>query len=95
MKYRSRTDISAQILEILAEATTPNNKSGTTGGGTTKTRIMYGAYLSYAQLKEYLNILTQNGLIEYIAGEHKYRITQKGLKFLKATDQLTRLSGSE
>ena len=41
MKYRSRTDIVSQILEAA-------------NGGATKTKIMYEAYLSYAQPKEYL-----------------------------------------
>jgi predicted transcriptional regulator len=81
MKYRSRTDISAQILEIA-------------NGGTTKTRIMYGAYLSYTQLKEYLAVLLENGLIEHIPTEQKYRTTQKGLQFLRAMDQLTHLTGA-
>jgi predicted transcriptional regulator len=40
MKYRSRTDIVAMILDAA-------------NGGATKTKIMYKAYLSYAQLEEY------------------------------------------
>ncbi|MGA7008346.1 MAG: winged helix-turn-helix domain-containing protein [Nitrososphaeraceae archaeon] len=50
MKYRSRTDITGLILEAA-------------NGGATKTKIMYKAFLSFAQLKEYLAMLTQNGLI--------------------------------
>ena len=75
MKYRSRTDIVSQILEAA-------------NGGTTKTKIMYGAYLSYAQLKEYLSVLVENGLIEYQKTEQKYRTTQKGLQFVKSYDQI-------
>jgi predicted transcriptional regulator len=56
MKYRSRTDITAQILEAA-------------NGGVTKTKIMYKAFLSYAQLKEYLAVLIENGLLEYVEGE--------------------------
>ncbi len=59
MKYRSRTDITAQILEAA-------------NGGVTKTKIMYKAFLSYAQLKEYLTVLIENGLLEYIEGEQIY-----------------------
>lgn len=75
MKYRSRSDIVSQILEAA-------------NGGTTKTKIMYGAYLSYAQLKEYLSVLVENGLIEYQKTEQKYRTTQKGLQFIKSYDQI-------
>jgi predicted transcriptional regulator len=75
MKYRSRTDITAQILEAAH-------------GGVTKTKIMYKAFLSYAQLKEYLTVLIENGLLEYIEGEQIYRTTEKGNRFLKIYNQI-------
>lgn len=50
-------DIRAAILEIAK-------------GGAIKTRMMYGAYLSFPQLKEYLDLLTDGGLLEY-SGEEK------------------------
>ena len=75
MKYRSRTDITAQILEAA-------------NGGVTKTKIMYKAFLSYAQLKEYLTVLMENGLLEYIEGEQIYRTTEKGNRFLKIYNQI-------
>ncbi len=75
MKYRSRTDITAQILEAA-------------NGGVTKTKIMYKAFLSYAQLKEYLAVLIENGLLEYIEGEQIYRTTEKGNRFLKIDNQI-------
>ena len=79
MKYRSRTDIVSQILQIA-------------NGGTTKTRIMYGAYMSYGQLKEYLSTLIENELIDFSATENKYRTTPKGLQFIAAYDKLSDLS---
>ena len=75
MKYRSRTDITAQILEAA-------------NGGVTKTKIMYKAFLSYAQLKEYLTVLIENGLLEYIEGEQIYRTTEKGNRFLKIYNRI-------
>ncbi|MFL6460540.1 MAG: winged helix-turn-helix domain-containing protein, partial [Nitrososphaeraceae archaeon] len=65
MKYRSRTDIVALILEAA-------------NGGVTKTRIMYKAFLSYAQLKEYLTVLLQNDLLEYEEERQNFRTTEKG-----------------
>ena len=53
MKYRSRTEIVAMILEAA-------------NGGATKTKIMYKAFLSYNQLREYLSVLIENNLIEYL-----------------------------
>lgn len=78
MKYRSRTDIVSQILEAA-------------NGGAAKTKIMYSAYLSYAQLKEYLTVLVEGGLIEYVPPEHKYRTTEKGISFLKTYSQIGQL----
>ncbi|MFZ0893479.1 MAG: winged helix-turn-helix domain-containing protein [Candidatus Nitrosopolaris sp.] len=78
MKYRSRTDIAALILEAA-------------NGGAAKTKIMYRAFLSYAQLKEYLAVLLENGLIEYSKGEQTYRITQKGMRFVQLYNQVGEL----
>jgi len=75
MKYRSRTDIVSQMLEAA-------------NGGATKTKIMYSAYLSYAQLKEYLTVLVEGGLMEYQPAEQKYRTTEKGIKFLSTYSQI-------
>lgn len=69
MKYRSRTEIVASILEAA-------------NGGTTKTKIMYKAFLSYSQLKEYLSVLVENGLLEYSEAELRYRTSDKGKRFL-------------
>lgn len=79
MRYRSRTDIVASILQSA-------------NGGVTKTKMMYHAYLSHEQLKDYLMILMKNGLLEYAKEEAKFRTTQKGLIFLKAYDQLTEVA---
>jgi predicted transcriptional regulator len=80
MKYRSRTDICSQILDAA-------------NGGTTKTKIMYKAYLSYAQLKEYLSVLIENGLLEYVEGQQLYRTSEKGLQFLRSYAQMSDMTG--
>jgi len=58
---------------------------------TTKTKIMYNAYLSYNQLKEYISILIENNLLEYIEGARTFRTTQKGLNFLKMHREMVEL----
>jgi predicted transcriptional regulator len=78
MKYRSRTEIVAIILDSA-------------NGGATKTKIMYKAYLSYAQLKEYLSVLIENNLLEYNEGTQTYRTTEKGLNFLKMNNEIGEL----
>ena len=62
-----------------------------TNGGATKTKIMYIAFLSYTQLKEYFSILTENKLIEYLEGAHKFKTTEKGLNFLKIHNEIGEL----
>jgi predicted transcriptional regulator len=40
-------------------------------GGATKTKI------TYAQLKEYLSVLIENNLLEYLEGVQTYKTTEK------------------
>ena len=76
MKYRSRTDIISEILD----AANGNNAS--------KTKLMYKAFLSFVQMKEYLTILTESDLLRYNSNTHTFKTTEKGLKFLEAYNQL-------
>jgi predicted transcriptional regulator len=78
MKYRSRTEIVGLILEAA------------NGGGATKTKIMYKAFLSFAQLREYLTTLQENELIEY---DHQtYRTTEKGMRLLQIYNKMYELA---
>ena len=78
MKNRSRTEIVGNILDAA-------------NGGATKSKIMYIAFLSYGQLREYLSILIENNLLEYIEGTQTYKTTEKGLYFLKKYDEIQEL----
>ena len=70
VKYRSRTDIAAAILEISLE-------------GAIKTKIMYKAFLSFPQLKEYLGVLLEKDLLKHDSDEQKYYTTEKGKQYLR------------
>ncbi len=78
MKYRSRTDIIAMILQASMN-------------GATKTRLMYSAYLSYAQVQEYLQYLTARLLISFDEGTHAYKLTEQGLHFLRVYDEISEI----
>ena len=78
MGNRSRTEIVGNILDAA-------------NGGTSKTKIMYVAFLSYGQLKEYLSILIENNLIEYLDGDNKFKTTEKGLNSLKIHNEMAEL----
>ena len=56
--------------------------------GATKTKLMYGAYLSYAQLKEYLTFVQERDLVTYEEGLQLYRLTPKGLHFLNVYEEV-------
>jgi predicted transcriptional regulator len=77
--YRTRIEI---IVEILRTAN---------GGNATRTKIMYQAFLSYLQLKEYLPILTERSLISYNTDTRTYKTTEKGLMLLEAYNVLVDL----
>lgn len=53
---------------------------------------MYNAFLSYAQLKEYLKTLQENGLLEYQETKGTYLTTDKGLNFLKIYNKMDKLT---
>ena len=76
MKYRSRNHIISEILDAA------------NGRNATKTKLMYKAYLSFGQIKEYLSILTENDLLSYDAHTQTFKTTQRGLMFLKAYNQM-------
>jgi len=79
MKNRSRSDIMTMILESART-------------GASKTKIMYKAYLSYAQVIEYLKYLQQNDLLIFDECTLLYRPTQKGLKFLNLSNELNEMT---
>jgi predicted transcriptional regulator len=93
-EYRGRHEIIAQMLQ-----TASNNGSQ----GVSKTTIMYKSFLSYAQLKEYLSLLIENGLLEALPLQSRnsrnekstYKITQKGLRFLHVITEINSLTGPE
>ena len=78
MKNRSRTEIVAMILDAA-------------NGGATKTKIMYIAFLSYNQLKDYLSAMIENNLIEYLEGTRTFKTTEKGLNFLTMHNEIGEL----
>ena len=88
--YRGRYLIIAEILSTI-------NDSGSEGAN--KTSIMYKAFLSYAQLKEYLSFMVVKDLVEespqQFSGNEKfvYKITGKGLRLLQISREIESIVG--
>ena len=59
--------------------------------GATKTHIMYRAYMSYSQLKEYLKLMEERQLIKYEPESQLYVLTEKGLKFMNVYEKINEL----
>jgi len=70
---RGKYEIILDILEISIK-------------GIRKTQIMYKANLSFAQLKNYLHLLNDRGLLEEKDGT--YKVTEKGLEFVRTGKEL-------
>jgi predicted transcriptional regulator len=83
MKYRNRIEIIGQILETA------------NGGYATKTKIVYSTFLNYSQLKEYLTILTEGGLLSYDSLTQTFKTTEKGLRFLYTYNQVNHMIKAE
>ena len=81
-KRRDRLHIIAEVLNIAEE-------------GSLKTKIMYKANLSFAQLNEYLSFLTEMGLLKVHDEEKKkvYKTTPKGEKYLISYEEISNLLG--
>jgi predicted transcriptional regulator len=87
MKNRGRNEIITSILEVISR------------GPSSRTKIMYGAFLSYTQLNEYLTFLLENGLISYQQKSNRtppsFTITEKGTHFLKIHNQMNEMMRCE
>ena len=82
MKYRSRTDIVSTILQAGMN-------------GATKTRLMYSAFLSHAQLQEYLQFLTEKKLLGFDEKTSEYKLTEQGLRFLRVYEDISKIVALE
>ena len=78
-QYRSRNDIIASILEVA------------NGNRVRATEIQFKAYISYSILKEYLVLLLENDLLEYVEGERTFKTAPKGMHFLRTYSQMGEL----
>lgn len=60
-------------------------------GGSTISQIMFRAYASHSQARDYLALLIDKGHVEYDVLERKYRTTPRGLEYLGAVHDLSEI----
>lgn len=63
--------------------------------GSKKTRIMFGAFLSYNQLKSYISSLIESGHLDHDDTTNTYKTTTKGMRFIESYDQMNLLATAE
>ena len=80
MTYRSREEIFASILRTAGS-----------GDDITRSKIMFGSYLTYAQVVEYSKLLIQRGLLEYDAINRTFKTTPNGFTFIQLHDEISRM----
>lgn len=80
MAYRSREEIFASILSTAGS-----------GAGVTRSKIMFGSYLTYAQVVEYSKILIERGLLEYDPLNRTFRTTPSGFTFIQLQNEINQM----
>jgi predicted transcriptional regulator len=79
MQNRQKDEIMRDILQ-------------TAQGGAGITKIMFHAYLTHGQAKEYSQILMENGLLELdteSSSMKQFRTTHKGIEYLSAIGKMS------
>jgi len=80
MAYRSREEIFASILGTAGS-----------GAGMTRSRIMFGSYLTYAQVVEYSKLLIERGLLEYDPINRTFKTTSSGFTFIQLHNEMNQM----
>ena len=100
MTARSKMEVVFDILEIadiegsFAGHYYDNNEHHT-GRGVIQTEIMNKSRLSYNQLQAYLKVLTENDLLSFDSATRKFKITQKGRRFVQLYNKMSDLVKEE
>ena len=80
MAYRSREEIFASILGTAGS-----------GAGITRSRIMFGSFLTYAQVVEYSKLLIERGLLEYDPINRTFKTTSSGFTFIQLHNEMNQM----
>jgi predicted transcriptional regulator len=77
-----RLDVVKRILE------------STRNSGAPERRLMYGSYLTYMQIDDYLAAMETTGLVKYDRNTGTFKITAKGMDFLSSLKEMDYLLDS-
>ena len=92
---RSPTEIVFDILQTADRGSFEGHYDDNHTDGVIQVEIMNKALLGHDQLKEYLKVLTENDLLSFDSATHKFKITQKGRRFVQIYNKMSDLVKEE
>jgi predicted transcriptional regulator len=81
LKNRSRNEILASIINFAAQDR----------DGLSFTKLMNRTGMSHTQTREYLGNLVESGIFRYDNQDRRFRITEKGRRFLLLLEELEQM----
>ena len=90
--FRSKMEIVFDILDVADKGSFEGQHEDVhKDNGVIQTEIIDKAHLGDNQLKEYLRVLTENDLLSFDSATCKFKITQKGLRFVQLYNKMSDL----
>jgi predicted transcriptional regulator len=89
--FRGTMEKVFDILEVADKGSFEGQHEDVYKDGGIQTEIIDKAHLGDNQLKEYLRVLTENGLLSFDSATHKFKITQKGHRFVQLYNKMSDL----
>jgi predicted transcriptional regulator len=78
-KRQEKNRISTEVIDSILRSL---------GEGSTRTKIMYSAYLSFSQVNTYLSLLIEKDLILYEPETRLYKVTRRGMLFVESLEEV-------
>ena len=89
--FRSTMEKVFDILEVADIGSIEGQHEDVYKDGVIQTEIIDKAHLGDNQLKEYLRVLTENDLLSFDSATCKFKITQKGHRFVQLYNKMSDL----
>jgi predicted transcriptional regulator len=89
--FRGTMEKVFDILEVADKRSIEGQHEDVYKDGVIQTEIIDKAHLGDNQLKEYLRVLTENDLLSFDSATCKFKITQKGHRFVQLYNKMSDL----
>jgi len=89
LKYETRIELIGQMLEVAKDFTNEDHRDNR--NAVSKLKAMYKRFTHYNGFVEHLSFLLENDLLVYRKYERRYRITERGLRFLRLYVELRQM----